>query len=210
MLAFFPFEPTDNPLGETWRSVEADLVLVAVAFATEAGVRELRNKIVGRERFDATQKKWLVGIQGGVSQPKALKRLADGDNSDVRVPFGQAALADLALNAPVSFHPKLFYFENSSSEKAAVASTSANLTLSALTSNVEQILVWRGAKSDEVAVGFREWWDQLWDAADHVSEEFLAEYDPLASQHPGCGAGRLGAARSDLVLDRIDAIARGR
>lgn len=88
---------------------------------------------------------------GGVTQPKALQRLADAGNSEVKVPYGQAALADAGLNAPVSFHPKTFYFENSASEEAAVLSTSANLTWSALKSNVEQVLVWRGTRSDDVA-----------------------------------------------------------
>src|SRR3954453_21407064 len=109
-----------------WRSVEPDVVLIGVAFATEAGVMELRNKIIGRERFDLAQKKSLIGIQGGISQPKALKRLTDAENSEVRVPYGQAALADSSLNAPVSFHPKMFYLENNSSGAAALASTSAN------------------------------------------------------------------------------------
>jgi len=145
---------------------------------------EFRNKVIGPEGFDSTQTKWLVGIQGGISQPKALQRLVDAENSEVKVPYGEAALADAGLNAQVSFHPKLFYFENSLSDAAAVASTSANLTLSALTSNVEQILVWCGTRSDDVAVAFRAWWDQLWEVADLVSEEFLAEYEAKRPRIP--------------------------
>lgn len=184
MLAFLPVNSTENPFGELWRSVDADVTFVGVAFATEAGVMELRNKIVGHERFDAAQKKWLVGIQGGITQPKALQRLDNAKNSEARVPYGQAAFADAGLNAPVFFHPKLFYLENSSSEEAIVASTSANLTLSALTSNVEQILVWRGMRSDDVAVAFRDWWDQLWDAADLARGGFLAEYEARRPRIP--------------------------
>lgn len=184
MLAFLPVEPTENPLGDAWRSVEADVVRVAVAFATETGAREFRNKVIEPEWFDSAEKKWLIGIQGGISQPKALKRLANSQNSEARVPYGQAALADVGLNAPVSFHPKLFYFENSASNEVTVVSTSANLTLSALTSNVEQILVWRGTSPDDVAVAFRAWWDQLWGAADLVDGEFLAEYETRRPRVP--------------------------
>jgi len=145
---------------------------------------EFRNKIIETERFDSAQKKWLVGIQGGISQPKALQQLAGAQNSEVKVPYGQAALADAGLNAPVSFHSKLFYFENSSSGEVAVVSTSANLTWSALTSNVEQALVWRGMRSDEVAIAFRAWWDPLWDAADPADGEFLAEYEARRPRIP--------------------------
>ena len=74
---------------------------------------EFRNKVIGPERFNSAQKKWLVGIQGGITQPKALQRLAGAENSEARVPYGRAALADAGLNAPISFHPKLFYFESS-------------------------------------------------------------------------------------------------
>lgn len=158
-------------------------MFVGVAFATETGVAELC-KVIGRESFDSAQKQWMVGIQGGISQPKALQRLANDENSQARVPYGGAALADAGLNAPVSFHPKVYYFENGSSEEVAIASTSANLTFSALTSNVEQILVWRGTRSDDVAVRFRAWWDEMWDAADPVTGEFLAEYEAKRPRTP--------------------------
>ncbi|HEX6666279.1 MAG TPA: hypothetical protein VF081_06770 [Solirubrobacterales bacterium] len=184
MLAFLPPNLTANPLADAWRSVEADVSLVAVAFATEAGAGEFRNKVIGRESFDPAQKRWLVGVQGGISQPKALKQLASAENSETKVPYGQAALADPGLNAPISFHPKIFYFENSSSGEVALASTSANLTFSALTSNIEQVLVWHGSRSDEVAVKFRAWWDQMWDAADLANGAFLAEYEAKRPRTP--------------------------
>ncbi len=66
----------ENPLRDAWRSVEANVVHVAVAFATETGAREFRNKVIEPEWFDSAEKKWLIGIQGGISQPKALKRLS--------------------------------------------------------------------------------------------------------------------------------------
>jgi HKD family nuclease len=184
VLAFLPISSAKQSLGDAWKSVEADLVLAGVAFATEAGVAEFRKKVIGPDRFDGAEKRWLVGIQGGVSQPKALQRLAEAENSEARVPYGQAALADPALNAPVSFHPKAFYFENGSSEEVAVVSTSANLTFRALTSNVEQVLVWRGTRSDDVAVAFRAWWEGMWNAADAADGEFLAEYEAKRPRVP--------------------------
>jgi hypothetical protein len=184
VLAFLPIKVPGNPLGDLWRSIRPDEVLAGIAFASETGVREFRKSVVGRDAFDAAHKKWLIGIQRGVTQPRALQRLADIESSEVKVPFGHAALAEAGLNASTSFHPKLVYLENSVTGEVAVASMSANLTLSGLTSNVEQILAWRGTKSDDVAAAFRGWWDPLWAAADRVDEAFLAEYETKRPKIP--------------------------
>lgn len=42
MLAFLPSNPGANPLRSAWRDVEPDIVRVATAYATEAGVEVLR------------------------------------------------------------------------------------------------------------------------------------------------------------------------
>jgi hypothetical protein len=63
-------------------------------------------------------------------------------------------------------------------------STSANLTWSALASNVEQVLVWQGTKSDDVALAFRAWWDPLWNAADDANSSFRAQYEAKRPRVP--------------------------
>ncbi len=155
-----------------------------MAFASETGVEELRGKVVGSADFDSPQKQWLVGIQEGITQPKALERLGVVANSEVRVPFGSAALAGPGLKAPDFFHPKLYYFENSSTEEAAIVSTSANLTLSGLRTNVEQALAWRGSRSDDAAKELRRWWDAQWADADPATGAFVAAYEAKRPRLP--------------------------
>lgn len=140
--------------------------------------------MIGATAFDAPAKQWLVGIQDGVTQPKALERLGSVGESEVRVPFGAAAMADPGLRAPILFHPKLYYFENSSTERVDILSTSANLTLSALRSNVEQVLLWRGRRSDATAEESSEWWDAQWTDADPATAAFVAAYEAKRPKPP--------------------------
>lgn len=184
MLAFLPAKTAANPLGDAWRAIDPDVVRVAAAFASEAGVEVLRGRIIGATTFDAAEKQWLVGIQDGITQPKALEKLGSTKNSEVRIPFGGAAMADAALQAPDFFHPKLYYFENSSTEQVAIVSTSANLTFSALRTNVEQILVWQGAHSDAVAGKLGEWWAELWEDAELATSSFVADYESKRPKLP--------------------------
>jgi HKD family nuclease len=155
-----------------------------VAFASEAGVEVLRSKVVGVAPFDAAEKRWLIGVQGGITQPKALEKLTTSENSAVRVPFGGDALADAGLRARDFFHSKLYYLENDSTAEAAIVSTSANLTLSGLTTNIEQVLLWRGRRSDDAAKELRRWWETLWEASDIATPSFIAEYQSKRPRLP--------------------------
>lgn len=184
MLTFLPQNPGANPLKAIWDQVEPDLVRVAMAFASEAGVLELRGKIIGAELFDAVDKRWLIGIEDGVTQPKALEKLGSLSSSEARVPYGAAVMADKHLKAPHFFHPKLYCFENSASGEAAILSTSANLTLSALRSNVEQMLLWRGSRADAEVETLNEWWGGYWASADPATKAFLAAYEARRPKLP--------------------------
>jgi len=184
MLTFLPQGPGANPLKAAWRLIEPDIVRVAMAFASEAGVHELRGTIVGAALFDAPEKQSLIGIQDGVTQPKALEKLGSLRGSEARVPYGAAAIADGNLKAPVFFHPKIYYLENSASGEVAIVSTSANLTLSGLRSNVEQMLVWRGVRGDAEAEELNVWWDRTWPAADPATKGFIAAYEARRPRLP--------------------------
>jgi len=184
MLSFFPIRPSDSPLQEAWRTIEPNIVRVAAAFASETGVEELRGKVIGAGSFDTAEKQWLIGIQSGITQPKALERLRTAENSEVRIPFGSAVVATSNLVAPDFFHPKLYYFENEATDAVAVVSTSANLTYSGLRTNVEQALVWYGMCSDAPAEELSEWWRRFWAEADPATSSFVADYEAVRPRLP--------------------------
>jgi len=168
-------------LTAAWNTVDPDVVRVAAAFSTESGVRELRSRVIGAAKFDAADKRFLIGIQEGVTQPDALRRLQGLTASAVRVPFGRQALASPTLRAPTFFHPKLYYLENTSTGEAQLLSASANLTYRGLRASVEQFLAWSGATTNTEAVAFTDWWDGLWGLADVATPAFIRTYE---SQRP--------------------------
>src|SRR4051794_31864397 len=106
MLSFIPLGTASHPLRDAWNAVQPDIVRVASAFSTESGATALRGSVIDKAPFDAAEKRWLIGIQEGVTQPLALERLASFQGSSVRVPFGRQALASPTLRAPTFFHPK--------------------------------------------------------------------------------------------------------
>jgi UvrD-like helicase C-terminal domain len=92
VLTFIPLVPGEHhPLRAAWDSIDPDVVRVAAAFGSESGAHEFR-KIIGADAFDAAQKTWLIGIQQGITQPEALRRLRSFGSSEVRVPYGTETL----------------------------------------------------------------------------------------------------------------------
>jgi hypothetical protein len=133
------------------------MLKVAAAFATESGAEELRRNIIRAAAFDAIDKEWLIGVQDGVTQPEALRRLRAVRRSDVRIPFGAEALRSPSLRASTFFHPKMYYFENSATGRVCLISASANLTYRGLRNSVEQFLGWDGTTADAEATSFNDW-----------------------------------------------------
>ena len=178
MLTFTPLGPgTEHPLSAAWKAVDADVLRIAAAFCSDTGVTELRSGIIGTAPFDAADKGFLIGIQDGVTQPDALRRLLGFASSSVRVPFGQQALGSATLRAPMFFHPKLYYVENTASGDARLLSASANLTYGGLRASVEQFLLWSGSRTDSEAAAFKQWWDPLWAQADVADAAFIQTYE---------------------------------
>jgi hypothetical protein len=128
-------------LGELAGQGEWRELLVSVAYATETGARQL----IGE--FEATWPKWtaarklfLVGLDYGRTEPRALLYLNALPNTECRIFAAEATL--LRKLWPVSsYHPKVYAFGDALSfSKAAYAGViagSLNLTGGGLTTNFE-------------------------------------------------------------------------
>lgn len=173
-----------HPLREALDAIQPDVLRVAAAFGSESGTQELRNNIIRKTSFDAIDKQWLIGVQEGITQPDALRRLRAFRASEVRVPFGSEALLSPTLRAPTFFHPKIYYFENTATGRARLLSSSANLTFRGLRTNVEQFLGWSGATTDEDAQNFNAWWVHLWATADIADDAFINAYEAQRPSFP--------------------------
>jgi HKD family nuclease len=174
MLSFGPTPAgASHVLTELWAADQQQSAFVAVAFATEAGARTLRDLVHSRD-FDAVDKRWLVSIEGGITQPEALTYLAGLPNSEVRVPLGRKTLDSPNLRSPLFFHPKVYAFKGRA--HSTLVSSSANLTQGGLRSNVEQFLAWSGTPTDPTSMNFDAWWLPAWTSADIADPGFITAY----------------------------------
>jgi HKD family nuclease len=176
MLAFGPWTGPDHVLSDVWGLAAPQQLRVAAAFASEAGARTLRGLCPSRA-FDAVAKRWLVGIENGLTQPEALAYLAELHDSEVRVPYGAKALESGGLRAPTFFHPKVYAYDSDGAR--AIVSASANLTEGGLIRNTEQFMAWSGDPSDAVAASFDSWWTETWAKSTVVTAEFIVAYEKI-------------------------------
>lgn len=162
---------------------------VAVAYASEEGVRLLDEKLAG-EPWHTARKRFLVSLDFGFTQPKALERLRQLANAEVRVPNGRAVLASPTLRPPSAFHAKVFAFRGDGApfDIKALIVGSANLTASALSTGAEVITkqVWLhhpggGAKLQNIRQVL-DWFNDTWETADlltDVLDEYRSRYRSL-------------------------------
>lgn len=176
MLEFGPWPGAEHVLSDVWADSAPQQLRVAVAFASEAGARTLRSLCPSRA-FDGIAKRWLVGIENGLTQPEALAYLADLHDSEVRVPYGEKSLESGGLRAPTFFHPKVYAYDGDGT--LTIVSASANLTEGGLIRNTEQFMSWSGTPSDAIAEDFDRWWSAMWDRATVVTPEFVAAYEAV-------------------------------
>lgn len=185
------------------RAAAYDYVEVAVAYASEQGVRLLNDRL-SSETWTAARKRFLVSIDFGFTQPTALVRLSELNNAEVRIPNGRAVLTDPTLRPQSAFHAKAFAFGTDESHglrdlklmkainlKALIVG-SANLTASALSTGAEVVTkqVWTDAPSTEewrhllLAKPVLDWFEDTWETADPLSD-VLQEYQRRYRSLPG-------------------------
>lgn len=111
---------------------------IAVAYATWKGCDLLVDRLRGQlPNWRFIKKRWLISINGRITEPGALSYLQDLPNSEVRVPNLKRLLANGCRGSDL-FHCKLFFFEAERAGNIGVVSGSPNLTATGLLTNVEQ------------------------------------------------------------------------
>ena len=159
----------------------------AFAYATGGGVLELFEALARSVHdWDAMQKRWLVSIDYGISEPRALRMLASQPNSVLRIPAG-AEVLKAGLKPAHTQHAKLMLLEQSGSDRVPFGAFvgSANLTASALSGNFEAVFIsrWSGSLSaparDQLEATAQEAvrFDEVWDAATEVDDDLLERYE---------------------------------
>lgn len=184
----------------------------AYAYASAGGalelVRTLRDSV---PNWSTLEKRWLISMDWGHTDPQALALLASLDGSQVRVPYAAEVLAN-GLIPKVCFHPKTIIFDQIAPRRShplAIALGSANLTMSGLRTGHEDLALasWTGGRLTNVqrtqleamrleATRF----DQVWRTATRLSPAMLAAYQDLRPK---------SRPRSEDASRRVREIERG-
>lgn len=192
---------------------------VAVAYASLAGCKDIIDGFETHlKQWNDVTKKWLISIDFGRTEARALEFLRDLPNSEVRVPSGSNLLTS-KLIPNRCFHAKTLIFDGnrkSSDGNFGLFTGSANLTLSGLHTGAEHAvgLVWIPPLSEGERRNLQNvekilaWWDITWNQSDNATKKFLAEYSkicPKSSKEDDAETVR-SFASSDVVVKPLKAI----
>lgn len=161
---------------------EVQNLRVGMAYATAAGLDIFRTTT---DSFvPHSDQQWLVSIDQGITQPRALRSLLEHPQSEVRVAGGQEALRSGDLSTSSKFHPKMFWFDRDGVHDLLMGS--ANLTQRGLHSNWEAGMLVHGLKEENHPELFEQlsgWWGDAWARATPVTTDFIAEYADVRDEY---------------------------
>ncbi len=127
----------------------------AVAYATLGGCNRLVNRVaqrIGNGRWLAVLKRFVVSLDYGLTEPAALRYLSELPNSELHIAGADILDGDTFIPSR-AYHPKTFLFD--SGAETAYVIGSANLTESALITNVEVVTTGTDAPQNSS-------WDTVW------------------------------------------------
>lgn len=164
--------------------LDFDTCIIGTAYVTEKGARALVGLLrKSSPNWDNIQKKWLVSVDYGTSEPNALKFLMGIDNSQLRIYEGEKVL-ERNLMPLVAFHYKIYAFTSYKSKSISIISGSANLTGGGLYTNNEQVAlhyISNPIEDSELNI-----YDNMKDTSEHLlsifnssiicTEEFISDY----------------------------------
>lgn len=158
------------------RAGDYECIDIAVAYASAEGVRLLEEALAG-PTWTESRKRFLVSLDFGFTQPKALARLSGLSNAEVRIPNGREVLKSPALRPQTAFHAKVYSFGTEQYPRLrALVVGSANLTASALSTGTEVVTTqtWKPYSSAAVndlqrAQPVLDWFEDNWENADALA-----------------------------------------
>lgn len=175
-------------------SVRFNRMRAAVAYASLIGCEDLDTVLrKANSAWKKAEKKWLLSIDYGHTDPRAIRYLRGLPRSEVRIHDGKNLLQRRLMPA-ASFHPKTFVFDRvggTGTRTLGFVLGSANLTSGGLGSNIEHVVGMRFAapigRHERNLFGpvssFEEWWDLAWMTADPATATFLTNYEGMRRKY---------------------------
>ncbi|HEX6753489.1 MAG TPA: hypothetical protein VF093_07910 [Solirubrobacterales bacterium] len=173
-------------------SGDFDRLRAIFAFATESGTQELIESLTEgwTGEWEAVQKRWLISADFGFTEPQALRALSGLPNSQVRIPDA-AHLLEHLLKPRATHHAKALVLDQrrrlAGDAPLGLLVGSANLTVSALSSNFEAVTVasWTNplGQRDRARLVTAETqvkeFDRVWRTATRLDDAVLKKYQKV-------------------------------
>ncbi len=163
-------------------SCTAHTLRAAFAFATMGGVRSILSALEDMPTWEQVDKYFSVGIAQGITEPNAVRKLADLPNSHVRLFIPTTRLELSSLVARPLFHPKVISI--TCPDAFLLFVSSANLTMSAYGDPVRNyelglLSSFTGADIAPVIAPFDNWWRHSWNRSREATPRLLNRYASL-------------------------------
>jgi hypothetical protein len=154
------------------------------AYATHSGFRAF-DLGLGSEFWSDTPSRWLFGIDYGRTDPRALRAIADANNTQVRIFDGEAVVRRPGFKPRRDFHPKVALLENPASGAHGLVLGSGNFSYNGLQRGVEAgtAIVTADANQysqliEPVSSVFSTFWDNACPLA-HIIDDYEELYHAL-------------------------------
>lgn len=180
-----------NAISTAAASAPYDRLRGAYAYATAAGALLLTSRLSSAMvEWTRADKRWLISLDWGHSEPEALELLASLPYSEVRIPNATQVLAS-NLVPRLCFHPKTLLLDQAARRDrppAVLALGSANMTASGLRFGYEHVAVatWgRGATSSSARLELAAMQaealrlETVWRRSRKVDRKLIADYKGL-------------------------------
>lgn len=155
----------------------------AFAYATTSGLNALLPAFTRFEAWEGIEKKWLIGIHHGITEPRALQKLLSLRNSKTRVFVNGQRMTKESLTSSRKLHAKIFSIESGPGKNlSALVVGSANLTGDALgrsSLNYEVGLAHLPFGPEHVSSSLNSWWSEVWKNSINLTERLIDDYSRM-------------------------------
>lgn len=161
-------------------------VKIGCPFVSDAGLELLTDPFLSSSRWTDTEKRWLVGVHHGITEPAALRTILSMVRSQARLFTNGRTLGAQALGASPTFHAKVIGVEQLQAGAhvlEGVVVSSANLTRAALgktppSTNFEAGVVVTSIDTAEQGA-WNVWWSNCWRQGVPLTEQLIGRYEIL-------------------------------
>lgn len=127
---------TLSELVRVYKSVKPGEFFGCYAYATQSGFRAFELAF-GSDFWLSTSSRWLLGIDYGRTDPRALREIAQRKNTDVRIFDGAWVVNQERFSPRRDFHAKLSIMENTKAKASGMVLGSGNFSYNGLKRSVE-------------------------------------------------------------------------